>query len=248
MKLKMYIKRFKELWAVPRYRSMIKLGLWVIFFVLVSLGVSSYEYIDQDSNNNQNDEIVEEEKEALENFKDMDNYSFTIDYIGNENTVITGKNYENKTLIMFENKFYYREGNFIYNIEGEYRSSEEVENPFPSNDFSLQPIDLYKLIKKGTLDEETKKIQDNTVIKKYIIIDKLILLKYQIPESEKDKASITVTTYEKEGQINSIKIDLTNVKKIEEAYDGKEYIITIDYSEIDEVLEFIYYEKTEDVE
>lgn len=249
MNFKMYINKFKELWAVPRYRSIIKLGLWIIFFILVSLGVSSYEYVGKDNHSNDNnDEEIIEEKEAIEKFKDMDNYSFTINYIGKENTVIIGKNYNNKSIIMFNDKMYYREGDIVYNIEGEYRSSEEIDSPFPSSDFSLQPSDLYTLIKRGTLDEETKKIQDNTIIKKYIIIDQLVLLKYQIPEGEKNKASIIITTYEKDGQINKVDVDLTNIKKIEEAYDGNEYIITIDYSDIDKVLEFVYKEKIENAE
>jgi hypothetical protein len=95
------------------------------------------------------------------------------------------------------------------------------------------------------LDEETKKIQDNTIVKKYLVTNKAILKHYQDIELQDDDSSIVITTYELDNQINKVSIDFTNFKRYEQKDNEEEYVVTIEYSDINSILSFRYYTKSE---
>ena len=238
-----FIEKFKELWSIPRYKALIKLALWIVFFVFVSLYINSFEYVKKDnSNNDNNDKNIK----AIEKYKEMNNYNFILSYKGKEDIVLTGKSYLNRVAIMTDTKTYYLEDNKIYSIKDGFIDQDIDQTFIPLTNFYLRTSDIYNLISLGKLDEEIKKIQDNTLINKYIVTNKAILKHYQDVElQDDDDSSIIITTYEHDGQINKIIIDFTSFKRYAEFYDDEEYVVMIEYSEINNILPFRYYTKTE---
>lgn len=237
-----FIEKFKELWSIPRYKALIKLGLWLVFFVFVFLYINSFEYVKKDNLNNDNDENIK----TIEKYKEMNNYNFTLSYKGKENIVLTGKSYLNRVAVMTTDKTYYLEDNKIYSIKDGFIEQDIDQTFIPLTNFYLRTSDIYNLISLGKLEEEIKKIQDNTIINKYVVTNKAILKHYQDVElQDGDDSSIIITTYEHDGQINKIIIDFTSFKRYEQNYNGEEYEIMIEYSEINSILPFRYYTKTE---
>lgn len=242
-KFRNFIKKFKELWAVPRYRAMIKLGLWVVFFIFVSLYINSLEYVKKGYTNTNDDN---EDKEIIEKFKEMNNYNFELTYSGKEKITLSGKSYSNRVALTTTNKTYYLENNNLYSIKDGFIEEKVDQAYIPLTNFYLRPSDIYNLISLGKLDEEIKKVQDNTIINKYLVTNKAILKHYQdIELQDDDDSSIVVTTYEKNDQIDKVIIDFTTFKRYEQNYNDEEYVVTIEYSEINNVLPFRYYEKKE---
>lgn len=64
-------RKFKDIWAVPRYQALIQLGLYAIFFLGVFIFVSSFDKGD----------YINESKSALEKFKDLTSYKYEVNDI-----------------------------------------------------------------------------------------------------------------------------------------------------------------------
>ncbi|MDD2377304.1 MAG: hypothetical protein PHD10_01320 [Bacilli bacterium] len=233
-KVKNLFKKLKELWGIPRYNALMKLGLWVIFFIFVSAYINgnSYQSKNPQSNNSDNKEL------AINNYKKMDNYRFSFKVTGISNKTITGKKYKERLIINYNDKTYYNEEDINYLIvEEKIDSIAELELPIDLN--LLKPSDIYNLIKLGTLEEQINNVNNKSVGKKYLISNKRILMHYYDILSE-DETSIELTAYEENNNINKVVIDFTNLNIGENLTDLKGAIITIEYSNINSVLPFKY--------
>ena len=59
-----YVQKFLEIWSNPRYRSLIILGLYAIFFIFVIVYIRSLN----------NNSMKVEKVDTVQEYKSMDNY------------------------------------------------------------------------------------------------------------------------------------------------------------------------------
>lgn len=206
--MKEKIELFKKLWAVPRYKAIIKLILFFIFFAVIFLIMFIMSLFAE------KEEIVIK-KSTLENYTSMDNYEYTyeINYIigkENLNKKIIGTKYNNKNEFKILNEKYYISDNNIYNSNNEIVSG-------------LNEYDLLKLE------------PNNIVIKLNEIVDKKVT-KYNDGKvkTEYNNDLYNIITYEENNNIYEIDLDLTN--KIKETNNKITYYsIKIIYTNINNI-------------
>jgi len=175
-KLGEYIKKFKELWAIPRYRAIIKLSLYGIMFLLIIIMAN----ISSSMNTNQDE--TEKTKSYTEIIKLYDLENADINYnlkINNmtyklegklENNLLTGyfdNNNEIKKIVIKENSIY------------EIKNNEELVNEELNtliNAKLLLPINIIEIVKNESayinkgIEETTYtfEINDNNI--KYEVV------------------------------------------------------------------------------
>lgn len=217
-KLKVYFRKFKQLWGDKRYRSIFILLLYFLFFIIL------FAFL------NLNKNVVDTNYKKTISFESYDAYDFSA------NININGYIYD------IEGKRYKNKYDFIYGEQQFNLSFEEIlKSDFDSNIINLfryTPDLLNNMLENSILVSEKKIIADNTIVKEYSLdIEKYLqmldysLLSYNLNDK------IVITVNELDEQITKVELNLSNFyKNIEEAY--QEYIITINYSNINNVLEF----------
>ncbi|MDD4808734.1 MAG: hypothetical protein PHP12_01655 [Bacilli bacterium] len=199
-----FIKKVKELWGIPRYKALMKLGLWVIFFVFAVAYINSSN---QPSPSKDNHNQI---KSALSNYSQRDNYKFSFKMNGQITEELTGKQYKDRMIIEYHEKSYYIEDGTLYLLKEEGIDS-KVDDVLPFDLLLFMPQQLYNLIQLGTLEEKIENVNNDLIGHKYLITNKKILGFYYDVERE-DETSIELITYELNGEINKIIIDFTNLK------------------------------------
>lgn len=217
-KLKVYFRKFKQLWGDKRYRSIFILLLYFLFFIIL------FAFL------NLNKNVVDTNYKKTINFESYDAYDFSAKISINGYIYdIQGKRYKNKY------DFIYGEQQFNLSFE------EILQSEFDSNIINLfryTPDLINNMLENSILISEKKIIADNTIVKEYSLdIEKYLqildysLLSYNLNDQ------IVITVSELDKQITKVELNLSSFyKNIEEAY--QEYIITINYSNINNVLEF----------
>lgn len=212
-KIKNYISLFKEYWKNPRYNALMKLGLWFIFLVFVSIflrsGLSNEKkYYKQIENNS-----------PINSFSKNDNYDFEYNITYNLNNLkVRGSNYKNTMLYNIErdNNTYYVDDNKYYRLVNDKKI--DVNNTLPFNIGMIKPDVIYQLIKLGNLDytkensnqskEECYKIKLSDYTKlvegKQINSDELITINYLIKDNEIISVGLDLTNYIKISYPNTI--------------------------------------------
>lgn len=217
-KLKVYFRKFKQLWGDKRYRSIFILLLYFLFFIIL------FAFL------NLNKNVVDTNYKKTINFESYDAYDFSAKISINGYIYdIQGKRYKNKY------DFIYGEQQFNLSFE------EILQSDFDSNIINLfryTPDLINNMLENSILVSEKKIIADNTIVKEYSLdIEKYLqildysLLSYNLNDQ------IVITVSELDKQITKVELNLSSFyKNIEEDY--QEYIITINYSNINNVLEF----------
>lgn len=217
------IKKFKELMKNKRYKAMFKLGLFILFFIIVFILIelnSNDEYLDDINSSNQ------------QGLFDIDNYSFNyLVQTENMNNVIstnlTLDGYRNENKYVFEvlehnKKYYYEETLFTY---------DDTILPYTGNKFIdvelYSPENIEKYIKKGKLDSTTT-YSDGTIKKEYKIevVTFASLIGENIITLEGD---VVITIYQKENKLQSVELDLIKYNKSN---------IIIEYSNLNNIVKF----------
>ncbi|MDD4035995.1 MAG: hypothetical protein PHS45_01555 [Bacilli bacterium] len=239
---------FKEIYQNKRYKAMIQLGFYVIFFIflfiLIGSNQSAVDNRNYEGNGNKNI-----------NIKDNFTYDYTfeitregindiINYIGsiNDNENLGKKSINNKTdefylkdnityiLGVIDEKWYVQEEN--YNIY------EEIDTTF------INYNDILKMIEKGELVSTETLHKDKTTSKTYEIslIDAINLYesinKIESKEiDEKLEETVVIKLYEKDSTTVKVELDATQLLKY---YDPliEKYFITLNYSNIGTVPDF----------
>ncbi len=217
-KLKVYFRKFKQLWGDKRYRSIFILLLYLIFFIIL------FTFL------NLNKSVIDTNYKEAINFENYDTYEFSANISINGFVYdIQGKRYKNKY-------------NVIYSEQQFNLSFEDIL----ASDFDTNIINLFRytpdlinnMLENSTLVSEKKIIADNTIVKEYSLdIEKYLqILDYSLLSYDlNDKIVITVSELDKE--ITRVQLNLSDFyKNLEEAY--QDYVITINYSNINNVLEF----------
>lgn len=216
-KIKNFFSKFKELWSDRRYRSIIKLSLYFIFFAIIFLflGLSTkneYSY----------DEVV--------NFEDYVSYEFVTNININDN------------IYNLNGERYYEKYKFLYNDEIFNLTYEDIQESYLDkniiNSFNFTPDLINNIINKSELVSEKKIISSNQIISEYSIsLSKYLdILDFNLSNYDNpDFISIIVT--ESDNLVTKIELNLTNFyKNMEEDY--FKYEISISYNSINSVNEF----------
>lgn len=217
----LFIEKFKKLWADKRYRSLIILIMYFIFFlVLFTILEIGKETSSHNYNNTENLKL-----------EDYQIYEFSTELNINDYTYnILGKRYNEKYEFEFENQIYTFNYNNL-NIDSEI--NREIINTFNyTPDFLSNVIDNSELVSEKTV------IADNRLIKEYSLkLEKYLqILDYNL-ENYNIEDELIITTSEVDNKITSVSFDLSNLYKyFEENY--QKYQITINYSNLNNVIEF----------
>lgn len=210
-----YVQKYKELRANPKTRSLISLGFWMIFLVVAVLLVRST----MSSNEIQSEPVKDE---ALE----VTNYEFT--YRDNLKTIF-GEVYDDRMIFYFNNGKYYKNGNGIYLVN---------ENSLEVQDMNISELNLtFSVI--DDLVSQVNATEDNGV-KTYLVPLSNFIRAYEGNESEDlteaTNYNVTIQTYEKDGVVYMVKLDLSNYY----LFRGLPYtgIITINYYNVNKLNDF----------
>ncbi len=206
--MKEKIEKFKELWAVPRYKAIIKLIMFFIFFAIIFLIMFIMSFFAEE-------EPIEIKKSTIENFTSMENYEYTyeINYIINKETLtkeIKGTKYDNTNTFKILSDKYYIENNIILN------SNKEIVNNINEYDLiELEPINI--VTKLNEIENKNITTYNDGKIK-----------------TEYNSDLYSITTYEEDNYIYEIDLDLTN--KIKETNNKITYYsIKITYTNINNI-------------
>lgn len=132
--MKEKIRIFKEIWSVPRYKALIKLSLYFIFFASIIIYTSIVS-----SKNNRSEKILS----PLEQMSLKENYKFTINTL---NISFTGAKNKNNIQINYNNQVNNYDLGHIDNIDFEYKEILEY----------LDLKKVYNLIKDKEFDSKTE--------------------------------------------------------------------------------------------
>lgn len=149
---KNFITKFKNVWQVPRYRALIKLGCYLLFFCIV-FSLPSVSYNSQNNNSNTSPAGKEEKdlsyKEIIENSNkdvfdikyNLVNNDFTTTLTGQiKNNILTGFLEGNESILKITVK-----DNTIYNIINNEETYDEVlNNQYLS--YFLIPQNIFNLV------------------------------------------------------------------------------------------------------
>lgn len=206
--MKEKIEKFKELWAVPRYKAIIKLIMFFIFFAIIFLIMFIMSFFAEE-------EPIEIKKSTIENFTSMENYEYTyeINYIINKETLtkeIKGTKYDNTNTFKILSDKYYIENNIILN------SNKEIVTNINEYDLiELEPINI--VTKLNEIENKNITTYNDGKIK-----------------TEYNSDLYSITTYEEDNYIYEIDLDLTN--KIKETNNKITYYsIKITYTNINNI-------------
>ena len=210
-----YVQKYKELRANPKTRSLISLGFWMIFLVVAVLLVRST----MSSNEIQSEPVKDEVLEVT-------NYEFT--YRDNLKTIF-GEIYDDRMIFYFNNDKYYKNGNGIYLVN---------ENSLEVQDMNISELNLtFSVI--DDLVSQVNATEDNGV-KTYLVPLSNFIRAYEGNESEDlteaMNYNVTIQTYEKDGVVYMVKLDLSNYYLFRVLPDTG--IITINYYNVNKLNDF----------
>ncbi|NLL44446.1 MAG: hypothetical protein GX247_02105 [Mollicutes bacterium] len=211
---KIYI-RFKEIYKVPRYRALIILGLYFVFFIFVMAIINSAAKTNVIIDNNNELPIT------FKKFKEMNNYEYTYKIEQSINDEIIyyqgiGKHTLEEETFTIENDVnnYYMENNEFYIIKDDLK--EKVDNPLPINLLNLKPNNITDFLLASTLQLMTTDYQSNIIINTYLLPIKKFIKLYFNDEVNDEENFINIITTEKNNNIIKIEMDLTNINMNEE--------------------------------
>lgn len=212
------LAKVKELWKIPRYKAIIKLVLYLLFFALVfgilaiaNLFSSHYE------------EPIEEtsKKTSLENYLEMDNYEYTYTIktetkTGTIEQLFTGIKFEDiHELTYLNTKYMIKEGK-LYHKE----TNQEIDQLTKYDLMNLEPEHILELISSAKVEETTTTYLDQNLKKEYT----LIFEDYQM----------YLTLYDNGTTITKVNLDVSEYIRITNR-EITRYVIEINYLNIDNI-------------
>lgn len=227
-KISSFWESFKKIWMNKRYRSIIILCFYLVFFGCIFFILN----IEEEPTTLPKE--VEKVKTSLEKYSEMTNYEFTLKIDERKDNkeatyIYNGKTNNEVTII---NEKYYLKDNVIYEI---------VDNQIKIlsatlmdiNVFKLRPSNVNYLLSLGELNYETK-YADGSIEKSYLVPLKEVIKNFKGEEIADPKTVIEIKYKEKDNQIIEIVLDLSNYQQY--IYKTTDlYMVTIDYTNIGQV-------------
>ena len=210
-----YVQKFLELWNVPRYRSLIKLCIYFIFFMVVIASINTSSKV---STKNEKVDIMEE-------YKNLTEYQYTATIKNEVVESYVGYTYNNKHLILFNEDNYYYENELYKEYEEEYKKIDD--NLFYFDVWKFMPSFVSSLIQKGKLDSKTEYADGSTAEAHLVSVSDFISL--YSDEITIDDRNISITIHKNEDKVKKVELDLTNIYNQGEYSNHFDYKVTIEY-------------------
>ena len=211
--MKARIEAFKKLWAIPRYKAIIQLLLWISFFLIIFAVLAIISLFGQTKINNKNI------KDNSVKYTEMTSYEYTYEIKYTlENKLyelnVVGTKYNDKNSFKLNGTKYFIIDGYVYDI-----NNNLVSDIIPYyNVAQLEPIAIDELLKTALNKEET-------------------LYKDGSKKTEYTLSNVLITTYESKDYLNKIELDLSNyVKTIDNKITA--YNIIINYTNINNIDSF----------
>ncbi len=189
-----------------RQRSLLILGLYIVFFAIVIVAFSTPSQNNEKKANNQNDY---DSLSVLEKYNLLEDYQFmlTIDCLRDEKEVLFYFEGEVKDNIFVfsdsgDNQYYLENDNLFVELES---GREKIEEPNIIEGFKYQPHFIFNLIDQAILKFQAEDYENNTMEKQY----KLDIRKLEGYE-ESEEMHIYITTIEDEEKIKEVNISFEN--------------------------------------
>ncbi len=180
------IDNIKELLETQRGKGLVKLGLFLAFFLIIFIYYGFTSEVPR-----------VKPKDALESFGEMTNYEYI--YTLNDITY-NGKAYHSKLYFAIDSNEYLVDDNtYLKNIDGEYIITELDKLYYYDN------ISIYNLIKNGSVVSKTEDFENDTTITKYLSDD--IYLETYLKNDTIYKVSLEVEN-------NFISIEYMNIGQV----------------------------------
>ncbi len=230
MEKQSFFSKFKELWANPRYKALIELGLYIAFFGIIFIYVS---LTGSPSSNNYSN--VEEKIDYFEYYKNMDSYEYNV-LLSDSITGIT-----NITGTFYNNISTYNVLGHIFTINGNLVTSKENKSVFDY--ISIDPLLL-------TRDNITNSLNDSYLVNKTEYSGNSYKYVYSVPIRvfaknyyslyQNNIEYIEITVYVNNDVINIINIDLFNLMKYTNSL-YTNYSFKIEYTNINNIKSVVTY-------
>ena len=213
-----YVQKFIELWEIPRYRSLIKLGIYIIFFAFVIASINTNSTNDLTPTNTNKVDVMEA-------YEEMSNYQYRV----------TTKNEienEDKQIITFNDNSYYYNNINLYKRENDvYKLSNDNLSEFAVWRFS--PSFITNLIQKGEFESKTE-YADGIIANTYLIKVEDFLMAYYNTVTTDDR-TFKLTIYQSEKQVTKVELDITNIYNMSQYANSYDYEVTLEYSLINQI-------------
>lgn len=217
-----YIKKIIELWNNPRYRSLLVLGLYIIFFFLVIASVNNSKSVVPTTN----------KTDIRSTYAQMSNYRYQATIKNNTEQKIIGKVVDNKQLIMFDETNYYYNNVYLYKQEEKsYKQTDEKLLDFEI--WRMTPKFINSLIEKGKFESKTE-YADGEVANTYLVNLSDFIELYFGDEVQTDEV-ISITLRQNNERILNAELDLTTLYHQHQFSNQHDYIVKIEYDMIDAI-------------
>lgn len=217
IKENIYISKFIELWNVPRYRSLLMLGIYIIFFAIVIAAV--------DTNTQTNVDKISK-VDILDEYSSMESYKYKAVIENEKIETLIGRVSGNKQMITFNEENYYYNNIYLYKQDNDlYKQLSEQIIDFEI--WRMTPSFINSLIKRGKFDSKTE-YSDGIIANTYLVSASDFVKLYYVEDTE-NYESIKITLYENKNNIVKAYLDLTNIYKHNQYSNNYDYEVTIEY-------------------
>lgn len=214
-----YVQKFLELWNTPRYRSLIKLCIYFIFFMVVIASINTSSKVDF---NNTKVDIMEE-------YKNLTNYQYTATIKNEVVESYVGYTYNNKHLILFNEDNYYYENELYKEYEEGYKKTDD--NLFYFDIWKFTPSFISSLKEKGSFDSKTEYADGSTADTYLVKVSDFISLYFN--DITIDDRNVSVTIHKNEDEVKKVELDLTNIYNQGDYSNYFDYKVLIEYVSFD---------------
>ena len=224
-----YVKKILEFWNIPRYRSLIKLGIYIIFFTLVIVSIKNQDDIIVNSNDTNKGGI-------METYKKMDNYQYRATIQSDVSRTLVGRVYENRQLIIFnDNNYYYNNVNLYKREEGTHDVYLETQEKLLEFEvWRFNPIFINALIERGQFESKTE-YADGIIASTYLV-DLADFVELYFGDKDDFEEDIIITMYQDNEMVTKVELDLTPIYQQGQFVNSSYYKVTIEYEQINQII------------
>lgn len=221
-----FFKKLREYWKIPRYRSLITLGLYFLFFSIIIL----YANI---TNGISDNKLKEKNVDSLTTFKNMDNYEYNYEFnISSDELInysISGIRYQKQDSFSVMNNNFYVKDSIIYSLD----STKNIKDIINIDLLLIRPNYIYEFIGQSTSKNKIEYQSGESKII-YKIPVKIFNIAFLPSIDPNNIEEVEIITYEKNNQIYQVDLNIYNLMKLVD-YNITDYNIKINYSNINNI-------------
>lgn len=183
----MKFKDALELFKNKRYRALVILMLYIIFFIILA---SMFKGVNNNVDVKPSTPV--EEKSPLELYCEMANYEFKMVYTSDEIYELTGKTFRDDSYFKINDiEYYYKDSNYYLLSD----TSNSIDLDFDYYNVNK----ICSLISEGKIVNKNENLESNTIENKYLVND--------------TNKNIYITTIIKDNDISNVLVDLSDEDK-----------------------------------